>query len=324
ARCPIAGPALACESYALDPGAGDRAHARIARAGLGRAPSSQPAAAHLRRAERRSVFLRVGTVADLPAPRSRRAVRPDVRDGDGRARAAPRVVRAGTHHLRLLLRSRSPDLLFEYPARRRGVPPASRLLPRLRVGPVRLRHLRGRRRRLRRAPPDGQPGIRRGGDALARRHDDRVHVAARRRLGHLYDASGWQRSEAAHPHAGLRRGAVFFARRQATGAGVDPPRLGAARDEHLRRRLGGAGGGAPVVREQVRAFRSKLKGWDTSIVVAVVIWIVLRSYLIEAFRIPSASMENTLLVGDFLFVNKAIYGGALEIPFQGLRFLRVP
>ena len=74
------------------------------------------------------------------------------------------------------------------------------------------------------------------------------------------------------------------------------------------------------MREQVRAFRAKLKGWDTSIAVALVIWIVLRSYLIEAFRIPSASMENTLLVGDFLFVNKAVYGGALEIPFTGLRF----
>src|SRR5438046_10602159 len=78
------------------------------------------------------------------------------------------------------------------------------------------------------------------------------------------------------------------------------------------------------MREQVRAFRAKLKGWDTSIAVALVIWIVLRSYLIEAFRIPSASMENTLLVGDFLFVNKAVYGGALEIPFTALRFLRVP
>ena len=35
-------------------------------------------------------------------------------------------------------------------------------------------------------------------------------------------------------------------------------------------------------------------------------------------------MENTLLVGDFLFVDKAAYGGELEIPFTGLRFLRLP
>ncbi len=75
---------------------------------------------------------------------------------------------------------------------------------------------------------------------------------------------------------------------------------------------------------EMRAFRAKLKGWDTSIAVAVVIWIVLRSYLIEAFRIPSASMENTLLIGDFLFVNKAIYGGELEIPFTGIRFWQLP
>jgi len=78
------------------------------------------------------------------------------------------------------------------------------------------------------------------------------------------------------------------------------------------------------LRELWRTFHQKAKGWDTSVVVAVLIWIVLRSYLIEAFRIPSASMENTLLVGDFLFVNKAIYGGELEIPGTGLRFLRVP
>src|SRR5207237_7927766 len=78
------------------------------------------------------------------------------------------------------------------------------------------------------------------------------------------------------------------------------------------------------LRELWRAFHKWAKGWDTSVVVAVLIWIVLRSYLIEAFRIPSASMENTLLVGDFLFVNKAIYGGELEIPGTGLRFMRLP
>ncbi|HEX4627921.1 MAG TPA: signal peptidase I [Gemmatimonadales bacterium] len=76
--------------------------------------------------------------------------------------------------------------------------------------------------------------------------------------------------------------------------------------------------------DSLRAFNRKTKGWAGSIGAAVLIWVVLRSYLIEAFRIPSGSMENTLLVGDFLFVNKAIYGGELEIPFTGIRFWRLP
>ncbi|HTY05774.1 MAG TPA: signal peptidase I [Gemmatimonadales bacterium] len=65
------------------------------------------------------------------------------------------------------------------------------------------------------------------------------------------------------------------------------------------------------------------KSWIKSLAVALAVWIVLRSYLIEAFRIPSASMENTLLVGDWLFVNKTIYGGALEIPFTGIHWLPI-
>ena len=79
-----------------------------------------------------------------------------------------------------------------------------------------------------------------------------------------------------------------------------------------------APGPAPLQR-----LREELIGWAKSLAAAVVIWIVLRSYLIEAFRIPSASMENTLLVGDFLFVDKAAYGGELEIPLTGVRRLPV-
>lgn len=53
--------------------------------------------------------------------------------------------------------------------------------------------------------------------------------------------------------------------------------------------------------------------WTKSIAVALVVWQVLRIFLLEAFRIPSGSMQNTLLVGDFLFVNKFLYGA--EVPF---------
>jgi signal peptidase I len=60
------------------------------------------------------------------------------------------------------------------------------------------------------------------------------------------------------------------------------------------------------------------KAWEMikSLLVAVAIFLVLRTFLIEAFRIPSGSMERTLLIGDFLFVNKALYGA--EIPLTGL------
>jgi signal peptidase I len=72
------------------------------------------------------------------------------------------------------------------------------------------------------------------------------------------------------------------------------------------------------------SFKAELISWAKAIGVALAVWIVLRSYVIEAFRIPSPSMENTLLVGDFLFVDKTAFGGEFEIPFTGIRFLRLP
>ena len=70
--------------------------------------------------------------------------------------------------------------------------------------------------------------------------------------------------------------------------------------------------------------REEAIAWLKAIGTALLIWIVLRSFLVEAFRIPSASMENTLLVGDFLFVNKAVFGGELEIPLTGIHCCRLP
>ena len=51
--------------------------------------------------------------------------------------------------------------------------------------------------------------------------------------------------------------------------------------------------------------------WLKSILVALGIFLVVRAFVVEAFKIPTSSMENTLLVGDFLLVNKAVYGGAV-------------
>ena len=52
--------------------------------------------------------------------------------------------------------------------------------------------------------------------------------------------------------------------------------------------------------------------WTKSIFIALVLFLFVRTFVIEAFQIPTASMENTLLVGDFLLVNKMVYGA--EIP----------
>ena len=64
--------------------------------------------------------------------------------------------------------------------------------------------------------------------------------------------------------------------------------------------------------------------WVKSIVVALCIWFVVRALLVEAFRIPSSSMENTLLVGDFLFVNKALYGAEVPLVHAHLPKVRDP
>lgn len=50
---------------------------------------------------------------------------------------------------------------------------------------------------------------------------------------------------------------------------------------------------------------------------ALLLFLFLRTFLVEAFRIPSGSMIPTLLVGDWLFVNKLRYGPV--VPFTGIR-----
>ncbi len=67
--------------------------------------------------------------------------------------------------------------------------------------------------------------------------------------------------------------------------------------------------------------KNGLKEWMRSLLFAVIMATVIRGLLIEAYAIPTSSMENTLLVGDFLFVSKVHYGArtpktVLQLPLM--------
>ncbi len=81
---------------------------------------------------------------------------------------------------------------------------------------------------------------------------------------------------------------------------------------------------APAPSHPTRSFGIWLWEWTKSILVALVVWFLLRTFLVEAFRIPSGSMENTLLIGDFLFVNKALYGAEVPLIHARLPAMREP
>ncbi|HTU42718.1 MAG TPA: signal peptidase I [Candidatus Aquilonibacter sp.] len=73
-------------------------------------------------------------------------------------------------------------------------------------------------------------------------------------------------------------------------------------------------------RSDVSAFGNHLISSFQSLLSTVVIAMFVITFVVQAFQIPSPSMENTLLVGDYLLVNKLCYGsggiGNLFIPYR--------
>ncbi len=69
-------------------------------------------------------------------------------------------------------------------------------------------------------------------------------------------------------------------------------------------------------RERVR---KKVWEYTEAIITALILALIIRAYVVQAFKIPSGSMIPTLLVGDHILVNKFLYG--TKIPFSDKRIL---
>src|SRR5258706_8511272 len=54
--------------------------------------------------------------------------------------------------------------------------------------------------------------------------------------------------------------------------------------------------------------KSTLREYFESIVIAVIFAFFVRTFVVQAFKIPTGSMENNLLIGDHLLVNKFVFG----------------
>lgn len=80
---------------------------------------------------------------------------------------------------------------------------------------------------------------------------------------------------------------------------------------------GQRGGAVKESPAQTQSFKNWAWEWIRSTAIALALFFIIRTFVIEAFRIPTGSMEETLLVGDFLLVNKMSYG--LRIPGTGAR-----
>jgi signal peptidase I len=80
---------------------------------------------------------------------------------------------------------------------------------------------------------------------------------------------------------------------------------------------------APEVRAERRR-KSLVREYVEAIAIAILLALVIRTLIVQAFTIPSGSMMDTLLVGDYILVNKFLYGP--EVPFTDLHLpgLRQP
>ena len=77
--------------------------------------------------------------------------------------------------------------------------------------------------------------------------------------------------------------------------------------------------GSPAVPQKNK--KGKLRENIEALVIAVLLALFIRAFIVQAFKIPSGSMQDTLLIGDQLLVNKFIYG--VKLPFTNITIIPV-
>lgn len=70
-----------------------------------------------------------------------------------------------------------------------------------------------------------------------------------------------------------------------------------------------------------RKRKSELIEWVRTLLVGVILVLVFRGMVAQAYQIPSGSMEQTLLIGDYIYINKMLYGSEIDIGIGGRRLV---
>lgn len=76
----------------------------------------------------------------------------------------------------------------------------------------------------------------------------------------------------------------------------------------------------PEPRRPVPKKGETLQDWIKTLVIVLAVVITFRGVVAQAYQIPTGSMERTLLVGDYLYINKMLYGSEIDIGFHGHRY----
>src|SRR5256714_13561995 len=84
------------------------------------------------------------------------------------------------------------------------------------------------------------------------------------------------------------------------------------------------GAATEAVSRPVPRPKSTAREYAEALGVALLLALLIRMFVVQAFKIPSGSMLPTLQVGDHILVNKFIYGPRLEIPLTQVSLGRLP